>query len=188
MTDAIWTPARAAQRKMRTDAICIHCGGQDATVMHSWWHCPRLHQGYDPLRQRLLHHMRELGGKPVCLWTLGLVPEGFVPRWPSGAMTSREYRDCPFGTCGKIYTDGAACRTPLGMRAAGGGGGSFTAGTISPIVVRLCEARINRRRERSCELWWRLWKRRKAAAMWLRIANLLCGVIEAWPTVHRYIA
>ena len=148
MTDAIWTPARAARRKMRTDAKCIHCGGEDATVMHLWWHCPRLHQGYDPVHQRLLRHMRELGGKPVCLWTLGLVPEGFVPRRPSVAMTSPEYRDCPFDW-GAKYIRMALPPSPLWAYERLG---EFSmAGNTLPIAARLYEARTRPPKGRNYE-------------------------------------
>ena len=83
--DGVWTPYRAGRVNAGED-VCIFCGAPGADVLHFWWHCPSIprhrwnrHGTGRPFFE--LHRAYEESlGQPKCLWHVGLVPQGYVPR------------------------------------------------------------------------------------------------------------
>ncbi len=78
--DGVFTPGRAHQRDQARPE-CEMCGHTTADFRHLFWECKENCNGrHNAEWRRLKGHYDAAEGKPRCLWTLGIVPKGWLPQ------------------------------------------------------------------------------------------------------------
>ena len=117
MADGMWTPERAHKRCCRPSPLCNFCRQAKGTIDHMWWDCPVLRWRYSGDFQAL-QRRRQSPAEPPCLWLLGLVPKGYIPRATSPyCLQAERVQELVVGQVHAAFTDGSAVRTPCGWRA-----------------------------------------------------------------------